>query len=228
MPPLLPSGRLAVLAVVLAGCSGLPPEPIAPLRAGEFVVGATLDVPLRHGEGSLSLWAGVGAGAGVDVAASVDAPFTVFQSFYSLASGAPLAPPGLAVRRTFGNGIGVGVGTASVIGVGNADGHPNQLTAGPFVTIGTTDADGLVARATGHLVYEARSLGSHPRAGVRHGLSVIGVASVGGGLAAGSGFVVPGARVVVGRGISGPAWPVAMGGVFVQSISNADPACECP
>jgi hypothetical protein len=221
--------RLLVLAVALGGCSALPPEPVVPLRTGEIALGATLDVPLGRPPGGLSVWAGVGVGGGVDISASAEAPLSVFANLRRLETGAPLALPGLSVRRTFRNGLGVGVGTGSSGagegGAGEGD-VPFQFTAGPFVTVGTTGADGIAARATGHLVYEIRHRWRDTTATTQRGLAVYGVASAGLVVPSDSGFAVPGARITAGRWIGGPAEPVVTLGAFVQGTDAFRPLGE--
>lgn len=201
---------LTLFAVGLAACSGLPPQPVVPLRAGELAGGLTLDVPVYGpARGGLSLWAGVGAGGGIDLAASADAPMSLIAELGALGRGErPFLPPGVALRKSFAGGASVGVGVGSqrtfleavppLRGLG-------QLTVGPFVSVGSAGPDGAVAgRASAHLVYEVR-VRRADTASVRRGWALYGVGVAGPVVRSDSGFVVPGVRATAGTWLGAPA-----------------------
>ncbi len=149
---------LLASALVLAGCSGLPPDTLVPLQGGETAGGVALAVDLGGAPNpDVSLWAGFGLGRGVDLAVGGDLPM-------GFAIGGPRAVllpragllPGLAVRKTFENGVGVGVGTGSrllLIPSDSTANVPHVATAGAFVTTATAADQTAQGRVTLHIGY---------------------------------------------------------------------------
>ncbi len=222
--------RVLLASLVLAGCSGLPPESIIPLRAGEVAGGLTFDVPVSGGApAGLSIWGGVGAGRGVDVAFSADAPFSLIAELGAFGRGdRPFLPPGLSVRKTFENGISGGVGIASArTPIQSVPPHRGLtwLTVGPFASIGSGDIEApIVARATVRSVYEVRVERQDSTAETRRGIAVYGIAAVGPLIRSDSGFVVPGVRVIVGGRPRGAFGVTA--GPFVEGIEGTRPLSD--
>ena len=171
-----PLATLAALsAVLLAGCSGLPPETLVPLQGGEAAAGLSLGVDLDGTPNpDVGVWAGVGLGRGVDAAVGLDVPMMLMAGGPA-AVGLPGkgALPGLSLRKTFDNGIGVGVGSGSRLLFLPADSSaaiPRVSTAGVFVTTATAVDQTLQGRATLHVGYaEVRRPNA---AATRRGLAV--------------------------------------------------------
>jgi hypothetical protein len=130
-----------VFAAAVAACSGLPPEPLVPLGYGEVALGVTADMPV-HGAppGVVSLWAALGAGRGVDLAFGVDAPFTLVQRLTDLGRGrGAFVPPGIAVRKSFANGLVVRADTVfTVYGARGVVGMTLTAPRTPTLTLGGT------------------------------------------------------------------------------------------
>ena len=215
----------ALLTVGLAACSGLPPQPVVPLRAGELAGGLTLDVPVYGpARGGLSLWAGVGAGAGIDLAASADAPMSLIAELGAIGRGErPLLPPGVALRKSFASGASVGVGVGSqrtfLEAVPPLRG-PSQITVGPFASVGSADPGGVIAgRASAHLVYEVR-VRRADTASVRRGWALYGVGVAGPVVRSDSGFVVPGVRATAGAWLGTPAQPSLTIGTAIEGVGT--------
>ena len=212
---------LASLAVGLAACSAVPPEPIVPLVAGEVAGGFTLGLPLARPNRSdgLEIWAGVGAGQGIDIAFSIRAPLALGnQLIYALRDGERFIPPGVAIRKSFDNGFGIGMGMASNGRFGEPW-VPSQVTAGPFVTLGTSGDGLLAARATAHLVYEIQIANDEQVS--RHGLAFYGVASAGGVIRGDSSLAVVGGRVIAGTWLRSPLDVGVAAGPFLQGYDAA-------
>lgn len=130
---------LALTTVLLAGCSGLPPDTLMPLGRGDVAAGVHMGTDLtnlRHPD--VSAWVGVGVGRGVDVGVGVDAMFALLAGGLDAFDLFARQPPGLVVRKTWASGIGVGLGTSTRIDLSRADSlAPTSVsTAGALVTLG--------------------------------------------------------------------------------------------
>ena len=149
---------LLLLAVAVAGCSGLPPDTLVPLQGGEGAAGLTLAVDLDGAPNpDVNVWVAAGLGGGVDAALGVDVPLALMIAG-PRAVALPLtgAFPGIAVRKTFDNGLGIGVGSASrlLFIPGDSSGVvPHVSTLGAFVTAATPRDQTMQGRATLHLGY---------------------------------------------------------------------------
>lgn len=209
---------LLVLFLGLAACSAVPPEPLVPLRAGEGAVGITADLPVgdrRARTAGVSLWAGVGAGRGVDVAFSIDAPIAAPAELLAVLRGqATFVPPGLAVRKSFPDGLGVGLATASRSALFSEGGGFGSIAIGPFVTYGTRGEGAVAARSTLYLVHEVRETSADR---TRRGLAIYGVGTAAGVARGDSSRTAAGGRLVVGVSLTRPHDPGLAVGPLVQA-----------
>lgn len=214
-------------ALGLAACSGVPPQPVVPLAAGEAVLGLSLDVPVAgpRPNGALSLWAGVGVGQGVDLSFSVLAPVEVFSEVAAVGrEGGLFVPPGLAVRKTFAGGTALGLGTASLRSPFEGSGPGRgllQLSVGPFVSVGSPDAEGAVAaRVTAHALYRVRVGYADSVYTVRRGLALVGTGAAGPVVAIQDGRLPVGARATVGTWLTGPRAAEVTAGAYVEGTDT--------
>ena len=150
---------LLVAAASLTACSGLPPETLPALKGGEVVTGVTLAFDMQNRlNPDVGAWFGAGLGHGVDASIGVDLPAMLVISGPA-AAGFPLLgiPPGLSVRKTFENGLGVGVGSGSrfLFTAGRDSSHAitHLSTAGVFVTTASREDRMVQGRATLHVGY---------------------------------------------------------------------------
>lgn len=213
---------LLVVAASLTACSGLPPQPVVPLGAGEGVLGLTIDVPVdRNADPGLSIWAGVGAGRGVDLAVSIDAPLTLVSELGATGRGErPYVPPGILLRKSFESGAALGVGIASAR-TPFENQPPSrglvQMTVGPFVSVGSPTAEaGVAGRASVHLVYQVQVTRDDSVSTSRRGLALFGVGAGGPVVAAEEGSVVFGGRVTAGTWLASPRAVGVTVGAFVE------------
>ena len=215
-----------VLALGLAACSGLPPQPVVPLATGEAVFGLSLDVPVAgpRPNGALSLWAGVGVGQGVDLSFSVLAPVEVFAEVAAVGrEGGPFIPPGVAVRKTFAGGAALGLGAASLRGLSEGSGPSRgllQMSVGPFVSVGSPHAeDRVAARVSAHALYRVRIGQPDSVATARRGLALVGVGAAGPVVGPEGGRLPFGARATVGTWLAGPRAVEATAGVYLEGTA---------
>ena len=194
MRPLLSFAGPTVLgaALGLAACSGLPPEAPFPLERGEVAVGGTVTVDLSTlASPDASVWVGTGLGDDVDVSAGFGGGLFLVGGPAVLGVLAEGMLPEVALRKTFDNGVSVGIGTATRLDATEISRPPidslgtygpliAQTTVGPFVSVGTSRDAPVVARATLHAGYSAvrpvltaaRDAPTEPRAREGSGLSV--------------------------------------------------------
>lgn len=169
-------GLSALAALGLSACSGLPPETLVPLERGQAVAGLNVAVDLGEvRRPDVAGWFGVGVGGGVDVAVGVDVPLALMVGglgAVNLDRHGML--PGLAIRKTWASGVGVGVGTSTRMDFSVPDSlGPGALsTAGAFVTVGPRPGSwdggaGSGGRATVSIGYAARRWSDE----VRHALA---------------------------------------------------------
>lgn len=159
MPQAPSATRLALVALaLLAGCSGLPPETLTPLQGGETAVGITVAADLgRLTSPEVGGWFGLGLGRGVDAAIGFDIPLGfVFAGPYAVRAPTLGMLPGLSLRKSFDNGLGVGIGSSSrhLFSARDTTGSiPHVATAGVFVTTVSPSDQTLLGRATLHVGY---------------------------------------------------------------------------
>lgn len=115
-----------------------------------------VDLDGRHNP-DLSLWASLGLGRGVDASLGLDVPAgLMIGGPWMLGAPAGGVFPGLAVRKTFDTGMGVGVGSSTRLLFLPADSSaaiPRVSTAGLFVTVATPAGQAMQGRATMHIGY---------------------------------------------------------------------------
>ncbi|HEX8387243.1 MAG TPA: hypothetical protein VF576_13715 [Rubricoccaceae bacterium] len=166
------------LAATLSACSGLPPDTLVPLGGGEVVSGVNVAVDLGAlRRPDLAAWIGVGLGRGVDVAFGFDLPLLLISA--GPANSAALLfgrPPGMAVRKTWPSGVGVGLGASTRLDATAVDSSGRSLaslsTVGPFVTVGPRSGAGGVARVTAQVVYARTQRDAGQGVPVAHALAV--------------------------------------------------------
>lgn len=150
--PLAGRSTMLTALLVLSGCATLPPAPLVPLGRGDVAVGLSLGADLETRLPELNLWVGAGLGSGVDAAVGLLAPLEFVARVGERSRGGrrPLVPP-VMLRRTFANGVGIGVGGASVSGGVEVERDYASMAA-VFVTAGPQPgATGPVGRATLHV-----------------------------------------------------------------------------
>ena len=134
------AGLAALGALGLSAYSGLPPETLVPLERGQTVVGLNVAVDLGEvRRPDVAGWFGVGLGGGIDAAVGLDVPLAlVFGGLRAAELDRHGLLPGLAVRKTWASGVGVGVGMSTRMDFSVLDSlGPGRLsTAGAFVTAG--------------------------------------------------------------------------------------------
>jgi hypothetical protein len=162
MPPTRAALALCIAALAFSSCSGLPPDTLVPLERGQAAMGLNVAVDLRElRRPDVAGWFGIGLGEGVDVGIGLDVPLGLLA--FGPRVGYPLGRgslPGLVLRKTWANGVGVGVGTSTRTDFSLPDslGLVALTTAGPFVTIGPRpgswdDGQGARGRVTAYVGY---------------------------------------------------------------------------
>lgn len=139
-PSVTMRAALLPFSLALAACSGMPPDTLPSLERGQVVAGVNLAFDLATPKSpDVAGWFGAGVGAGVDLAVGFDVPLGLMVGGPRTvgALGSP-RPPGLALRKTWPNGVGVGVGSSTRIDFSAPDslGPGTVSSAGPFVTVG--------------------------------------------------------------------------------------------
>ena len=161
---------LLTVLLVLSGCATLPPAPLVPLDRSDLALGISLGGDFETHTPEVSMWLGAGFGSGVDGAVGLLAPLEFVKRVREWGEGGrrPLVPP-VVLRKTFANGLGVGIGGSSVSGGFDAERDYASMAA-VFVTAGPQPgAAGPVGRATLHVGYGV----VHP-SGIRRGETVRG------------------------------------------------------
>ena len=210
-----------MLALGLAACSGLPPESTVALATGDVAIGLTADLPVSSRRIGSSVWAGVGVGSGVDAMFAIDAPFVLIGDLIGgRAKEIPFAPPGIALRKSFDNGVAVGLGVGSDRSPFENPGHLYRVMAGPFASVGSSSDSSLSARATLYVMYEAHSTRRGERVEKRQGIAAYGIGTGGLLLHADSSLTVLGARSTVGGWLVEPHDVGVTVGPAVQRIDT--------
>ena len=220
-------------AVLLAGCSGLPPDSLLPLARGDVAGGAHVGVDLaRLKRPDVSAWVGVGLGRGVDVGVGADAIFGLMTTGPYAFPLFARQPPGLVVRKTWASGLGLGVGTSTQLDVSPPDslGPAVLSTVGAIVTVGRrpgswTGGPVGAARATAFVGLGALRPGWGREVPTTRGLAVLGSVQAGRFIADDDTVAVfAGGRVQAGA-FAAPRPAVLTGptvGPFFQSVTLPD------
>ncbi|MEM6785593.1 MAG: hypothetical protein AAF624_17875 [Bacteroidota bacterium] len=198
-----------------------------PLDEGETGMGVLISADLDTGAlRDMSIWVAHGFGNDVDFAWSIDAMMAAvnLMAIPIMGGEVPTGPPGLFLRKSFDNGLGIGLATSSRSATfcsGGCFAYPSSgptLMIGPFITYAPVTDAPFAARLTTYVGY---AVVSHPTSSTeatsRRGMAMQAEGQLGPAFRTDSTAAIPGVRATVGYWL----WPrrvrmqgTSIGGTF--------------